>query len=187
MARGQQPPDLITASAAGLESTLLRQAFSCFPSGVTSLCAMVDDSPSGMAASSFTSVSMEPALVAVCIATTSTTWPGLATAPRIGLSVLGSGHGAVARRLASKNGDRFADVQWTATDSGAVYVHNSPLWLECRLYDVVGAGDHDIVILRIEGLSIQPDVQPMVFHRSHFHELRPMLDAAASRSVRHPP
>lgn len=51
----------------------LRRAFGCFPSGVTAVCAVVDGEPVGMAASSFTSVSMAPPLVSVCVQDSSAT------------------------------------------------------------------------------------------------------------------
>jgi flavin reductase (DIM6/NTAB) family NADH-FMN oxidoreductase RutF len=89
----------------------------------------------------------------------------------LGLSVLAGEHRSVARALASKNGQRFDTVDWVATDSGAVFVHGATLWLECSIYDVVEAGDHAIVLLKIEALEMYPDVPPMVFHRSSFHEL----------------
>ncbi|MFE9445771.1 flavin reductase family protein [Streptomyces sp. NPDC006602] len=162
---------MIRASDIRFDDGLLRQAFGCFPSGVTAFCAMVDGVPEGMAASSFTSVSLDPALVSVCVANTSSTWPRLAEASRLGVSVLAGEHGSVARSLASKNGQRFAGVDWVATETGAVLVHGATLWLECSIYEVVVAGDHAIVLLKIEALDIYPDVPPMVFHRSGFHEL----------------
>jgi flavin reductase (DIM6/NTAB) family NADH-FMN oxidoreductase RutF len=162
---------VIRASDRQFDDVLLRQAFGCFPSGVTAFCGMLDGAPEGMAASSFTSVSLDPALVSVCVANTSSTWPRLAEASRLGLSVLAGEHRSVARALASKNGQRFDTVDWVATDSGAVFVHGATLWLECSIYDVVEAGDHAIVLLKIEALEMYPDVPPMVFHRSSFHEL----------------
>ena len=127
----------------------------------------------GMAASSFTSVSLDPPLVSVCVANTSTTWPKLATLKQLGLSVLAGDHGPVARALAAKTGDRFSGVDWTATDSGAVFVHGATLWLECAPFKRVDAGDHEIVVLKIVGLAMYPDVAPMVFHRSNFRALAP--------------
>ena len=160
---------MITASDDGFDQALLRQAFGCFPSGVTAFCGMIDGRPEGMAASSFTSVSIDPALVSVCVAKTSTTWARLAELPMLGLSVLSSQHGLVARALASKGIDRFASVEWAATDAGAVMVHGASLWLECKPFKVLDAGDHEIVVLEIESLAIHPDVEPMVFHRSSFY------------------
>ena len=157
--------------SADFDQPALRQAFACFPSGVTAFCGMVGGVPVGIAASSFTSVSLDPALVLVCVQKNSTTWPRLAGLERFGLSVLASQHGTVARALASKNGDRFAQVKWMATDTGAVFVHGAILWLECSPYDVVEAGDHEIILLRVESLAMNPDIAPMVFHLSNFHRL----------------
>ncbi|MGX9787643.1 flavin reductase family protein [Mycobacterium sp. MMS18-G62] len=162
---------MITAIDHQFDQALLRQAFGCFPSGVTAFCGLLDGVAEGMAASSFTSVSLDPALVSVCVANTSTTWPKLATLNRLGLSVLAGDHGPVARALASKTGDRFSAVDWMATDSGAVFVHGATLWLECAPYKRVEAGDHEIVVLQVVSLAMYPDVAPMVFHRSNFREL----------------
>jgi flavin reductase (DIM6/NTAB) family NADH-FMN oxidoreductase RutF len=149
----------------------LRQAFACFPSGVAAVCGMVDGAPSGMAASSFVSVSLDPPLVSVCVAHTSTTWPVLRGLPRVGISVLSEDHGHVAAALAAKGGDRFATVQWEASAEGAVLIHGSSLWLECRIEHEVPAGDHDIVVLRILTIESYPDITPIVFHGSSFRQL----------------
>ncbi|MFD5179452.1 flavin reductase family protein [Nocardia sp. NPDC058379] len=160
---------LITAQKDGFDVGVLREAFGCFPSGVTAFCAMVDGRPIGMAASSFTSVSLDPALVSVCVGESSTTWPHLANRDTLGLSVLSSAHGPVARALSARSSDRFGDIDWIATERGAVFVHGATLWLECAPYAAVPAGDHTIVILRIVALAMRPDIEPMVFHRSGFH------------------
>jgi flavin reductase (DIM6/NTAB) family NADH-FMN oxidoreductase RutF len=164
---------MITAVDDQFDQALLRQAFGCFPSGVTAFCGLLDGVTEGMAASSFTSVSLDPPLVSVCVANTSTTWPKLATLERLGLSVLADDHAPVAKALAAKNGDRFESVDWMATDSGAVFVHGATLWLECAPYKRVDAGDHEIVVLQIVALAMYPDIAPMVFHRSNFRELAP--------------
>jgi flavin reductase (DIM6/NTAB) family NADH-FMN oxidoreductase RutF len=162
---------LITAIGDGFDQALLRQAFGCFPSGVTAFCGMIGGKPEGMAASSFTSVSINPALVSVCMANTSSTWPKLANLPALGLSVLSSEHGTVARSLAAKSVDRFAHVDWAKAESGAVFVHGATLWLECAPFKTIDAGDHQIVVLEIQALLMNPDIAPMVFHQSAFHEI----------------
>lgn len=162
---------MISVAAQQLDSTVLRQAFGCFPSGVTAFCGLADGQPEGFAASSFTSVSLDPALVSICVANSSETWPKLARMTRLGISVLASAQGEVARSLAGKGADRFVDVSWTARDSGAVFIDGASLWLECEPFLRLPAGDHEIVLLRILSLEMDPDVRPMVFHRSSFHEL----------------
>jgi flavin reductase (DIM6/NTAB) family NADH-FMN oxidoreductase RutF len=151
----------------------LRTAFATFPSGVTVVASMDHDVPVGLAASSFTSVSIDPPLASVCVAWTSTTWPLLRERPRLGLSVLAEGHGPVARALAAKDTDRFANVSWESSGEGAVFVHGSALWLDTTVWKEVPAGDHAIVLLRIESFTVHPDVAPLVFHGSAFKQLRP--------------
>ena len=149
----------------------LRQAFGCFPSGVAAVCAEVDGVPVGLAASSFTSVSVEPPLVSVCMQHGSRTWPVLRKCPRLGLSVLAEDHDDVCARLASKTGDRFAGTDRVASGGGAVFVHGATLWLDCTIHDEVPAGDHDIVLLHVHGLRADPAAAPLVFHGSRFRRL----------------
>ncbi|WP_197382968.1 flavin reductase family protein [Mycolicibacterium mengxianglii] len=146
----------------------LRKALALFPSGVTAVCALVDGQPVGMAASSFTSVSLEPPLVSICVAHTSTTWPRLRTSHRIGISVLARTHDVVARQLSAKGVERFLDVPWLADPNGGVFLYDSALWLECSIEQEVTAGDHAVVLLKVLRFSAYPDVAPMVFHGSKF-------------------
>jgi flavin reductase (DIM6/NTAB) family NADH-FMN oxidoreductase RutF len=163
----------VGSTGPSFDQAVLRQAFGCFPSGVTALCGMVGNAPHGMAASSFTSVSLEPPFVSVCVAHTSATWPVLSKLPRLGVSVLAEDHAAVVTSLAAKNTDRFDGVVWESSSAGAVFVHGSTLWLECSVETQLPAGDHDIVLLRIQALHTYPDVSPMVFHGSRYRQLTP--------------
>jgi flavin reductase (DIM6/NTAB) family NADH-FMN oxidoreductase RutF len=133
---------------------------------------MCDGRPEGLAASSFTSVSIEPPLVSICVARSSATWPVLREAPCLGLSVLAEDHGPIARALATKGIDRFADVRWEESTEGAVFVHGSALWLDCAQFDELSAGDHDIVVLAVRRVWTYPTVSPLVFHGSAFRALR---------------
>jgi flavin reductase (DIM6/NTAB) family NADH-FMN oxidoreductase RutF len=148
----------------------LRRVFGAFPSGVTAIAALIDGEPVGIAASSFTSVSLDPALVSVCVAHTSTTWPTLSRATHFGLSVLGSDQNEVCRQLAARTGDRFAGIGWRATAEGAVLLDEASAWLACTIHQVVRAGDHDIVLLQVESHRLHPDPEraPLVFHASQF-------------------
>jgi flavin reductase (DIM6/NTAB) family NADH-FMN oxidoreductase RutF len=154
-----------------LTPEVLRSAFAAYPSGVTAIAGLVDDVPVGMAASSFTSVSLDPPLVSVCVARTSSTWPILRRAPHIGVSVLAAGHGGIARALAAKSGDRFGNLDWEAAPGGAVLVRGSTLWMSCTIDSVLPAGDHEIALLRIHELQVFPDVQPLIFHGSSYRQL----------------
>ncbi|MDV6284521.1 flavin reductase family protein [Rhodococcus jostii] len=149
----------------------LRKAFGAFPSGVAALCARIDQVPVGMAASSFTSVSVDPPLVSVCIQKTSTTWPLLRGRHRLGLSVLSQWHDVACRQLASKEGDRFAGVEWDASAHDSIFIRRSSAWMEVSLYDEVEAGDHTIALLEVHGIDTAPDTPPLIFHASKFRQI----------------
>ena len=151
----------------------LRHVFGAFPSGVAAVAAVVDDEPVGLVASSFTSVSLEPAFVSLCIAHTSTTWPVLRRAPRLGVSILSATQEMAGRQLAARHGDRFAELSWRATDHGAVLLDGAGGWLETSIDNQVPAGDHDIIVLRVHDLDADHDVSPLVFHASRFRRLQP--------------
>jgi flavin reductase (DIM6/NTAB) family NADH-FMN oxidoreductase RutF len=148
----------------------LREAFGCFPSGVTAVCALTGGVPRGMAASSFTSVSLSPPLVSLCIQRTSSTWPLLRDRPRLGLSVLAEGQDDACLSLSARQGDRFRDVEWEPGPDDSVFISGSSAWLECSLHAEVPAGDHLIALLEIHRLSTA-ETPPLVFHGSRFRRL----------------
>ncbi|KQU28719.1 flavin reductase family protein [Rhodococcus sp. Leaf233] len=161
----------MTLSTTSLDQSVLRNAFGQFPSGVVAVCAEIDGVKIGMAASSFVAVSIDPPLVAFCVQDTSTTWPKFAAASRIGISVLGELHDVAARTLAAKTGNRFEGLTTTTTDDGALFIDGASMWLDASVTEQVTAGDHDIVLLRINELEVKHGVAPIVFHGSKFRRL----------------
>ena len=154
------------------DETALRAAYSLFPSGVVAVAALVDGSPVGMSASSFTSVSLDPPLVSVNAHVKSGTWARLAGSPRLGLSVLGEDQSGICRQLATRGlTDRFAGIRWTAAEGGAVFVEDATAWLECEVTQRVRAGDHEIIVLRLHAVATSPQRPPLIFHASGYHRL----------------
>jgi flavin reductase (DIM6/NTAB) family NADH-FMN oxidoreductase RutF len=149
----------------------LRRAYGTFPTGVVTVAAVVGLEPLGLAASSFTSVSIDPPLVSVSIAHTSTTWPRLSRAPRLGVSVLSGVQDIVGQQMSIRDTDRFAGVAWTVSESGAVFIDDAVSWFETSVHDVVPAGDHDIVLLRIGRLGADDEREPLIFHASRFRRI----------------
>ena len=158
-------------SSTDLNPAALREAFGYFPSGVIAIAAEVDGNLVGLAASTFVPVSLDPPLVSFCVQNSSTTWPKLKNLPVLGISLLGESHDAAARSLAAKTGDRFAGLETKSTDRGAVFIHGTSVWLESAIEDLVPAGDHTIVVLRVHDITVHEDVPPIVFHRSTFRRL----------------
>lgn len=149
----------------------LREAFGHFPSGVVAIAAEVDGAREGLAASTFVPVSLEPPLVSFCVQNTSTTWPKLKGVPTLGISVLGETHDEAARTLAAKTGDRFAGLETVSSETGAVFIKGTALWLESAIEQMIPAGDHTIVVLRVSEVTVDAEVTPIVFHRSAFRRL----------------
>jgi flavin reductase (DIM6/NTAB) family NADH-FMN oxidoreductase RutF len=154
-----------------LDDHELRRAFGCFPTGVSAVCALVADQPVGMTANSFTSVSLKPPLASLGVQIGSNTWRSLGSAPLLGVSFLGAGHERVSRQLAAKTGERFSEIDWHASNGGAVFIGGATAWLECSIDRRIIAGDHELVLLLIEKVSIQPEVSPLVFHASRYRQL----------------
>ena len=158
-----------------LDPARLREAFGVFPSGVVAVAAEVDGSLVGMAASSFTSVSLEPALVSFSVANTSKTWSTLRRAAHLGLTVLADHQDAVCRQLAGPVEQRFAGLEVSITRDGAATLDEGLAMFDCSIYREVEAGDHTLVLLRLHAVqhsSERTDVAlPLVFHRSTFGRL----------------
>ena len=158
-----------------LDPAQLREAFGVFPSGVVAVAAEVDGTLVGLAASSFTSVSIDPPLVQFSIANTSRTWPALRRATRLGVTILADHHGEVCRQLAGDVAHRFDDIPVRVSEDGAVVLDEGLAGFDTSIYREVEAGDHTIVLLRLHAVhSAAVDDGaglPLVFHRSGFGTL----------------
>jgi flavin reductase (DIM6/NTAB) family NADH-FMN oxidoreductase RutF len=159
-----------------LDPARLREAFGAFPSGVVAVAAEVDGELTGLAASSFTSVSLDPPLVSVSVANSSRTWPDLRRAAHLGLTVLADHHSEVCRQLAGPVEHRFDEVPVTATGDGAVTLDEGLARFDCTIYREVEAGDHTLVLLQLHAVEAVSFVDgdtalPLVFHRSGFGRL----------------
>jgi flavin reductase (DIM6/NTAB) family NADH-FMN oxidoreductase RutF len=155
--------------SAASDPAALRAAFGHFPTGVAALCAQGPDGPAGMVVSTFVPVSLEPPLIAVCLQSTSSTWPVLRGCERIGVSVLAAEHDAAAFSLSKRTGDRFAGVRHSTTDAGSVRIAGCSAWFDCEKYREVEAGDHVMALMRV--VAHESDggaTAPLVVHRSRF-------------------
>ncbi|WP_432838354.1 flavin reductase family protein [Dactylosporangium sp. CA-092794] len=153
-----------------LDSRMLRDAFGAFPTGVVAVAASIEGRLVGLAASSFTSVSLEPPLVSLSVAKGSTTWPELRRAEHLGVTVLAEDHGALCRQLSGPAQQRFTGVAFEITDRGAVMLAEGIAQYDCTIRDEFEGGDHVIVLLELHAVAQRPG-QPLIFHRSEFARL----------------
>ena len=157
-----------------LDPRRLRDAFGIFPSGVVAVAASVEGRSVGLAASSFTSVSLDPPLVSISVAKSSKTWPDLRRSPHVGVTILAEHHSEVCRRLAGPVDERFDGLGVTASDDGALTLDEGLARFDCTIYREVEAGDHILVLLElhaVEHVDHSLAGAPLVFHRSAFGRL----------------
>jgi len=147
--------------------------FGHVPSGVAALAACVDGTDQVMVASSFTAgVSMVPPLVSFAAQNSSTTWPQLRRAVRIGVSVLAAEQEVLCRRLGSKDRSRrWQGVELVRAPNGSLLIAGAVLHLDCSVEAEHPAGDHGIVLLRIHAHGVGADTEPLLFHRSRFRSV----------------
>jgi flavin reductase (DIM6/NTAB) family NADH-FMN oxidoreductase RutF len=154
-----------------LDPAALRRVFGAFPTGVVAVAGRVDGRLGGLAANSFTSVSLEPALVSISIANSSKTWPDLRRAARLGITVLADHHRGLARQLAGPAERRFDGVEIAVSDLGAAVVLDGLAHFDTSIYREVDAGDHSLVLLEVHAVAHRDGAAPLIFHRSTFHRL----------------
>lgn len=153
-----------------LDREAVRSAFAGTPLPVASIAALVDDEPQAIVVSSLAvGVSYAPPMCSFAVQLTSSTWPMLTSAKRMGISVLGAAHADAVRQLASRARERrFEGVGWTALPSGAVMLYDSPLWLECRIAHRFPVGDHELVAVEVVGSSVAQEHDALLVHGQRF-------------------
>ena len=145
-------------------SATTKQVFAQFPSGVVAVCALLDGVKAGFAASSFQTVSWDPALVSICVQNNSNTWNALRSSERIGISVLSEEQGGMALQLSSRTLDRFAGVEAHVSAGNGLFIGGAAAWMECSIQQEIPAGDHTLVIFSVHSLGTAEQA-PMVYHR----------------------
>ncbi|ATD72476.1 hypothetical protein CNO18_21635 [Gordonia sp. 1D] len=151
-----------------------KKAVGQFPSGLTIVTGVDDGRPHGMTLQSFMSLSLEPALIAIAPARTSTTWPVIAETGSFAVNILSEQHSELARKFASSGGDRFESLDYTTTYTGNPILGETVTWFDCRIADILDGGDHVIVlgeVLELGQAEESTPREPIIFHRSGFRRL----------------
>ncbi|MGW6543912.1 flavin reductase family protein [Streptomyces massasporeus] len=162
---------------APLDAREFRRVLGNFATGVaviTAPPATGGGSPAGFACQSFTSLSLDPPLVAFMVGRTSTTWPRIARAGVFCVNVLGADQGDLCRAFAVSGADKFAGVPHDpAPVSGAPRLTGAVAWIDCAIHAVHTGGDHLIVVGRVNALGTEATDDPLLFHRGRFARLAP--------------
>ena len=160
------------------------------PTGVTLITATQSDGdPIGMVVGTFTSVSLNPPLVAFLPDRNSASWAKIRASGSFCANVLTSAQEDVCRAFAQKQDDRFTASRWVPTESGALRLEGAAAWIDCSIDEVLPAGDHDIVLGQVRDLGIGDSADlPLLFLRGGYGSFSipsiQSLDAAFSRHAR---
>lgn len=151
--------------------TLLGQ----FASGIVLVTGSDEDGPVGFTCQSFCSVSLDPPLVSFCVGSDSTSYPRIRRSGRFAVNVLAEDQQQLSRRFAQPDTDRWSGVAWRPGPTGNPLVAGALGWLDCTITAEHPAGDHTIVVGRVEALGNDPDAptEPLVFFRGQYRALAP--------------
>jgi 3-hydroxy-9,10-secoandrosta-1,3,5(10)-triene-9,17-dione monooxygenase reductase component len=154
----------------------LRNVLGQFCTGVVVATGCVEGKPAGFAAQSFSSVSLDPPLVLLCPAKSSTSWPKLRQAGSFCINILAADQKPVCDVFARSGIDKFAALPWRTGVTGAPILDGVLAYVDCDLYQEHDAGDHTLVLGLVRKFEIlDPTGLPLLFFRGaygHFEGVR---------------
>jgi flavin reductase (DIM6/NTAB) family NADH-FMN oxidoreductase RutF/pimeloyl-ACP methyl ester carboxylesterase len=156
----------------GSDARTFRDALGCFATGVTVVTAVArDGTPIGLTANSFTSVSLDPPLLLVCIANNAGSGDVLRDATHFGVNVLQIGQQSTSNRFAGKGEDRFAATPWEAGEGGVPVLTGSLASFECQHFSTNEGGDHFILVGQVLKATFEPRRDPLLYFRGKYRRL----------------
>ncbi|MGM5068698.1 flavin reductase [Rhodococcus qingshengii] len=161
-----------------------RQVLGQYPTGVVVVTAVIpDEPPAALTIGSFSSVSLEPPLVAFYPSTGSRTWPKIQAQGRFCINVLGADQEGLCRVFASKSIDKFDGVTWHPSPNGSPILDGAVAWIDCDVDDVQTLGDHFLVIGRVNALETATGGLPLLFFRGGYGRFLPSSLAASESAL----
>ena len=151
-----------------VDPEVMRDVLGHFASGVTVVTAATDGGPIGFTCQSFSSLSLDPPLVVIAPARTSTTWPRLREIGRFCVNVLAEDQTGLSQTFARSGTDKFAGVGWRRSPQGQPVLAGVVAWVDCALWAEYDGGDHTIVAARVLDLGADPARRPLLFHRGSY-------------------
>lgn len=155
----------------------LRRVWGHFATGVTIVTASREGTPCGLTVNSFTSFSLEPPLVLICLNRSARSYPCVEEAGRFAVNVLERGQEELSRRFASREEEgKFAGLSFRpGAKTGAPILDGVHAWLECRVLERFPGGTHTVFVASVESLWAG-EGEPLLFHRGRYATLAPLPD-----------
>lgn len=160
-----------------MRTVTLRDAMASFPSGVTIVTTTHPDTGHwGFTATSFCSVSMDPPLVLVCLATNAQCHSAFLTATDWRIHLIRSEHADLALQFATRGADKFSSSRFVFDEGGRPWLDGASIVLSCQTEARHPGGDHTILVGRVTDARMRDEV-PVVYFRRAFHAV---LDSPAA-------
>jgi 3-hydroxy-9,10-secoandrosta-1,3,5(10)-triene-9,17-dione monooxygenase reductase component len=151
----------------GLDQARFREVLGHFATGITIVTASEDGEPVGFSCQSFAALSLDPPMVILAPAKSSTSWPRIAEAGAFAVNILAEHQEAICLNFAVSGGDKFDGVAWTAGTTGAPLIKGSLATIECTLGAIYEGGDHELVTGHVVAMEVGSG-SPLLFYRSGF-------------------
>ena len=146
-----------------------RSVLGHYPTGV---CIITARSPAnelfGLVVGSFTSVSLTPALIGFFPDQRSTSWPKIRACGGFCVNVIGSHQLDLCRQFAKPGDSKFEGISHRASPGGHPILDGCLAWIDCALHDEAAAGDHSLVLGRVNRLEVERGEQPLLFFRGDY-------------------
>jgi flavin reductase (DIM6/NTAB) family NADH-FMN oxidoreductase RutF/DNA-binding IclR family transcriptional regulator len=166
-------------SSRAADSAHFRNVLSQLPAGVVVVTAAgVDGAATGMTVSSFTSVSLDPPLVAFMPQVNSSAWRKIADSGSFCVNVLTHAQEHFCRAMAASSEDKFTGINWDPAPSGSPVLEQVAAWIDCDIESVFTVGDHYIVIGRVRDLDVAESTLPLIFYQGGYGSFSPSTLAA---------
>ena len=164
----REPPEYVSGS----DSRTLRDALGCFATGIT-VITTTDKSgkPLGLTVNSFTSVSLDPALVLICLDKNASTLPAFDNADAFAVNVLHIGQQPVSNLFAAKGADRFSNIDWELWDLDVPILTNSLANFECLKRNTIEQGDHVIFVGEVVRARFEQRRDPLLYYSGKYRRL----------------
>jgi 3-hydroxy-9,10-secoandrosta-1,3,5(10)-triene-9,17-dione monooxygenase reductase component len=159
------------------DNAAFRRTLGHYPTGVCAITAMQGHTPVGMIVGSFTSVSLEPPLVAFFPDRRSTSWPKIKAAGRFCVNILSEDQQDVCYALSAKTGNKFEAIRYRVSGTGLPIIDGVVAWIDCDLHNVDEAGDHFIAIGKVHSLDVEHPGNPLLFFKGGYGQFAPFAEA----------
>lgn len=147
----------------------MKQVNRRFITGVTVVTTRDDEAPKGLAVNAFSSISLDPPTVLVCVMRTSSTHDILFRAEHLAINILSTDQLDVVGKFASKDPDKFAGLDWEPAPHGSPYLARSAARMETQIRERLQASTHTIFICRVLYAQVT-DHDPMVYAAGAFYD-----------------